>query len=102
MQGAAGVSSILQVGAYAGRFRQERTSGVTLFPTGTSLGGTVTLRPAQRVEAYASYDYRPTADIDDYPAFNLPRGSRLMSFHDFSKNTFEDDVSLHVGLRFVF
>lgn len=101
-QGALGVSSILQVGAYAGRFRQDRAFQSIRGSAGTSVGGAVKLRPARHVEGYASFDYRPTAYIDDYPAFNLPRGSRLLSFYDFTNNTFEDDASLHVGVRLVF
>lgn len=80
MQGALGVSSFLQMGAYAGRFRYGRTSGPTLFPGGTPAGGTARLRLARHVEGYASFDYYPTAFIDDYPAFNPPRGGRLLFF----------------------
>lgn len=102
VQAGVGVTSFLQVGAYAGRFRYERTSRVTLFPGGTSLGGTVKLRPTRNVEGYASFDYHPTAYIDDYPAFNLQRGSPLLSFYDFTRDAFEDSASLHVGVRLVF
>lgn len=102
VQGALGVSSFLQVGAYAGRFRYSRASGPTLFPGGTSVGGTARLRLGRRVEGYASFDYYPTTFVDDYPAFNLPRGSRLFSFYDFTRNTFEDDASSHVGVRLLF
>lgn len=101
-QAAVGIWSFLQAGVYAGRVHEGPAFRAFPFQDATSLGSTVTLRPGRQVEGYASFNYHPMAFIDDYPTFNLSRGSLFQSFDDFTDTQYEDDASLHVGVRFVF
>jgi hypothetical protein len=92
-----GVWSFMQANVYAGRFNL----GDGLFEKGTSFGAGMRIRPAKSVEAYATLNYHPLTSIDRYPAFILPRGSFARSYLDFTDTTYDDDASIHIGIRLV-
>lgn len=94
---ALGVWSFMQANVYAGRF----DLGDGLLGKGTSFRAGVRIRPVTRVEAYATLNYHPLTSIDRYPAFILPRDSFARSYLDFTDTTYEDDASIHIGVRLV-
>jgi hypothetical protein len=90
-----GVWSALQASVYAGRF----DFGDQLLEHGTSFGGELRFRPTGKIEAYGALNYHPMTAFGRYPAFLLSRGSIFRAFLDLTDTAYEDDASIHVGVR---